>query len=336
MRTKRGDREDTMRSATSARRSLALICTLAMFVPGASAQNWPSRPVTVVVPFPAGGNVDVLARAVAADLSEKLSQQFIVDNRTGAGGNIGGAAVAKAVPDGYTILFGTPGPIATNKLMYKSLPYDPEKDLAPVVLVAKSPLIIVAHPSTPAKDLKEMIAYAKANPDKVNAGHPGNGTLGHITSELLQQHTGIRMAHVPYRGTAPLTTDVLGGQVHVATDFMPTYVPLVNDGKLRALAVTSSERAPELPNVMTVQEAGFPGFEATAWYAIVAPAGTPDDIVRKINVLANDYLKSPKGKAQLAQFSMQAAGGTPGDLKAFVASEVAKWGPIVRAANISM
>jgi tripartite-type tricarboxylate transporter receptor subunit TctC len=324
-----------MRFAKPATWSIALIFALALLAP-ASAQKWPTRPVTVIVPFPAGGNVDVLARAVSAELGEKLGQQFIVDNRAGAGGNLGGAAVAKAAPDGYTILFGTPGPIATNKLMYKNLPYDPEKDLTPVVLVSKSPLIIVAHPSTPAKDLKELIAYAKANPDKINAGHPGNGTLGHITSELLQQHTGIRMANVPYRGTAPLTTDILGGQVHIALDFMPTYVALVNDGKLRALAVTSSERAPELPNVMTVQEAGFPGFEATAWYAIAAPVGTPADIVARINALTNDYLKSPKGKAQLAQFSMQAVGGKPEDMKAYVANELAKWAPIIKAANIAM
>jgi tripartite-type tricarboxylate transporter receptor subunit TctC len=318
-------------------RTSLLAVILPLVLPAvALAQAWPSRPVTFVVPFPAGGNVDVLARSVAAELSEKLGQQFIVDNRAGAGGNIGGAVVAKAAPDGYTLLFGTPGPIATNKLMYKSLPYDPEKDLTPVALVAKSPLVIVAHPSTPAKDLKELIAYAKANPGKINAGNPGNGTLGHITSELLQQYTGIKMTQVPYRGTTPLTTDLLGGQVHVGMDFMPTYVPLVNDGRLRALAVTSSERAPELPNVMTVREAGFPGFEATAWYAIVAPAGTPADIVRKINAATNDYLQSQKGKAQLMQFSMQAAGGTPDDLKAYIASELKKWGPIIKAANISM
>jgi tripartite-type tricarboxylate transporter receptor subunit TctC len=323
-----------MRATT--RRTL-LLATAALALPAAArAQAWPARTVTFIVPFPAGGNIDVLARAVAAELSEKLGQQFIVDNRAGAGGNIGGAAAAKATPDGYTMLFGTPGPIATNKLMYKSLPYDPEKDLTPVILVGRSPLIVVAHPTTPAKDLKELIAYAKANPDKLNAGNPGNGTLGHITSELLQQHTGIKMTHVPYRGTPPLTTDVLGGQVHVAFDFMPTYVPLVNDGRLRALAVTSSERAPELPNVMTVQEAGFAGFEATAWYAIVAPTGTPADIVQKVNTFTNAYLKSEKGKAQLVQFNMQPAGGTPDDLKAYIASEQKKWGPVVKAANISM
>jgi tripartite-type tricarboxylate transporter receptor subunit TctC len=314
----------------------ALLALLGLPASEARSQAWPSRPVTMIVPFPAGGNADVLARALAAEFSEKLGQQFLVDNRAGAGGNIGGAAVAKAAPDGYTLMFGTPGPIATNKLMYKNLPYDPEKDLTPVVLVAKSPLIVVAHPSFPAKDLKELIDYAKANADKVNAGNPGNGTLGHITSELLQQHTGIKMVHVPYRGTPPLTTDLLGGQINVGFDFMTTYIPLVSDGKLRALAVTSAERAVQLPNVMTVQEAGFKGFEATAWYAIVAPTGTPANVVEKVNKIANDYLNSPNGKAQLETFAMQAAGGTSDDLRAYIKSELEKWGPIIRAANISM
>jgi tripartite-type tricarboxylate transporter receptor subunit TctC len=315
---------------------LLLAAGIAALSSAATAQTWPTKPVTFIVPFPAGGNIDILARLVAADLTEKLGQQVIVDNRGGAGGNIGGAVAAKAAPDGYTFLFGTPGPIATNKLMYKNLPFDSEKDFQPVILVAKSPLIVAAHPSTPAKDLKELIAYAKANPGKINAGTPGNGTLGHITSELLQQYTGIKMTNVPYRGTAPLTTDVLGGQVDVAMDFMPTYVPLVKEGKLRALAVTSSERAPELPDVMTVAEAGFPGFEATAWYAIVAPTGTPAEIVQKINTLTNNYIKSEKGKARLQEYAMQIAGGTPADLKAYIASEMAKWSPIIKAANISM
>jgi tripartite-type tricarboxylate transporter receptor subunit TctC len=325
-----------MRNLKLTRRSALAAGAVAALSGGARAQAWPARPVTFIVPFPAGGNIDVLARSVAQDFTERLGGQFVVDNRGGAGGNIGGAVVAKATPDGYTILFGTPGPIATNKLMYKNLPFDSEKDFTPVALVASSPLIIVAHPKVPAKDLNELIAYAKSNPGKLNAGNPGNGTLGHITSELLQQHTGTKMTHVPYRGTAPLTTDVLGGQVDVAMDFMPTYVPLVNDGKLKALAVTSAKRSEQLPNVMTVQEAGFAGFEATAWYAMVAPTGTPPDIIAKLNAGANTYLQSTKGKAHLAQFGMQAAGGTPQDLKAYINAELAKWGPIIKAANITM
>ena len=191
---------------------------------GADAQQWPDRPVTFIVPFPAGSAVDALARVIANAASESLGKQFVVDNRAGAGGNIGGAAAAHAAPDGYTFLFGTPAPIAMNKLMYKGLSYDSEKDFTPVVLVAKSPLIIAAKLDFPAKTLGELIDYAKANPGKVNVGHPGNGTLGHITSELTQQSAGVKMTNVPYRGTAPLTTDLLGGQVDIAMDFMPTYV----------------------------------------------------------------------------------------------------------------
>jgi tripartite-type tricarboxylate transporter receptor subunit TctC len=302
----------------------------------AKAQAWPSRYVTMIVPFPAGGPTDALARAVAAELSSKLGQQFVVENRGGAGGNIGGGAVAHASPDGYTILFGTPGPIAMNKLMYKKMAYDAEKDFAPVALIAKSPLIIVASPKTPFNTIKELAAYAKANPGKVNCGFPGNGTLGHITSLLLQKQLGINFTGVPYRGTAPLAVDVLGGQVDLGMDFMSTYVPLVKAGKLKALAVTSATRAANLPEAMTVQEAGFPGFEATAWYALVAPAGTPAAIIDKINAASNAFLAGDKGKQVLLTFGMQAAGGTPADMKSYIASELTKWAPIIKDANISI
>ncbi len=303
---------------------------------GAVAQEWPSRPVIMIVPFPAGAAVDTLARATAVALSENLGKQFIVDNRTGAGGNIGGAAVAKAAPDGYTLLFGTPAPIAMNRLMYKGLSYDSERDFTPVVLVAKSPLIIASKADFPAKTLGELFAYARQNPGKVNVGHPGNGTLGHITSALTQQLAGVEMTNVPYRGSAPLTTALLGGQVDVAMDFMPTYVPHVTDRRIRALAVTTSQRATQLPDVPTVQEAGLKGFEATAWYAIVAPTGTPRDIVIKVNKVVNGFLKGPKGKAVLEQNALQSVGGSPEDLKTFIAGELAKWRPVIEAAKITM
>jgi tripartite-type tricarboxylate transporter receptor subunit TctC len=317
-------------------RTLVLALVSALALPTAAlAQAWPTRPITMIVPFPAGGNADVLARALAPELSEKLGQQVVVDNRTGASGNIGGAAAAKATPDGYTFMFATTGPIATAKLLYKNLAYDPEKDLAPVILMAKAPLIAAANPAFPAKDLKELIAYAKANPGKVNVGTPGNGSLGQLASELLQQHTGTKMTHVPYRGSAPVMTDLIGGQLDVSFDFMPTYIPLVNDGRVRALAITSSARIAALPNVMTVQEAGFAGFEATGWFAIVAPTGTPAEAIAKVNAIANDWLKGPKGKAQLEMFAMQAAGGTPEDLRAYVKEELTKWAPIIAAANLA-
>ena len=302
----------------------------------AAAESWPDRPVTFVVPFPAGAAVDALARAVANELSEKFGKQFIVDNRAGAGGNLGGASVARSPADGYTWLFGTPAPIALNKLMYKGLAYDSERDFIPVILVAKSPLVITSKLDFGPKTLAELIAYAKQNPGKVNVGHPGNGTLGHITSALIQQFAGIDMTNVPYRGSAPLMTDLLGGQIDVAMDFMPSYVPLVTGGKVRALAVTTSARAAQLPDVPTVREAGFGNFEATAWYAVVAPTGTPPEIVAKLNGAVNSFITSDKGKAVLEQNALQGVGGTPEDLKAFVAGELAKWGPVITAAKITM
>lgn len=303
---------------------------------GAVAQEWPNRPVTMIVPFPAGAAVDTLARAVAQALSEKFGKQFIVDNRAGAGGNLGGTAVAKAAADGHTFLFGTPAPIALNKFMYKGLAYDSERDFMPVVLVAKSPMIITATSGFPAKTLPDLIAYAKQNPGKVNVGHPGNGTLGHITSALIQQFAGVDMTNVPYRGSAPLITDLLSGQIDIAMDFMPTYLPLIADGKIRPLAVTTSRRVSQLPDVPTVQEAGFSGFEATAWYAIVAPTGTPPEIVAKMNQAVNAFLKSDRGKTVLAQNSLQGVGGAPEDLKAFIDGERAKWRPVIEAAKIAM
>jgi tripartite-type tricarboxylate transporter receptor subunit TctC len=318
--------------------SVGLVGLALAFAPchDAAAQKWPDHPVTMIVPFPAGSAVDTLARAIANNLSENLGKQFIVDNRAGAGGGIGANVVAKATPDGYTLLFGTPAPIALNKLMYKNLAYDPERDFMPVVLAAKAPLMVATRLDFPAKNFAELIAYAKANPEKVNVGHPGNGTLGHITSELIQQFTGVKMTNVPYRGTAPLTTDLLGGVVDVAMDFMPTYVQLAETGKINVLAVTTGERAEQMPNVPTVQQSGFKGFEASAWFAMVAPTGTPKEIVATLNDVINAFLKSDKGKALLAQNALQPVGGTPDDLKAFIASEVAKWKPVIEAAKITM
>jgi tripartite-type tricarboxylate transporter receptor subunit TctC len=314
--------------------SCALLASLSVLSFGtAIAEDWPARNVTMIVPFPAGGSADILARAVAQELTEKLGKPFVIENRGGAGGNIGAAVVAKAKPDGYTILFTTPAPISLNKLMYRNMPYDPETDFEPVVLVAKSPLIIVAK-GDGFSDLKEMIAFAKENPGKINVGHPGNGTLGHITSELLQQMTGVKITNIAYRGSAPLMTDLLGANIDVAIDFMPSYVPLILDAKLKPLAVTTASRSSQLPNVPTANEAGLPGFEASAWYAVAVPKNSPDEVVRRINGVVNAWLATEKGKALLEQNAMQGAGGSPGDLKAFMASELNKWGPLIKAAKI--
>jgi tripartite-type tricarboxylate transporter receptor subunit TctC len=299
----------------------------------ATAEEWPARSVTMIVPFPAGGSADILARAVAQELSEKLGKPFVIENRGGAGGNIGAAVVAKAKPDGYMVLFTTPAPVALNKLMYRNMPYDPETDFEPVILIAKSPLIIAAKAGG-FSELKDMIAFAKENPGKINVGHPGNGTLGHITSELFQHMTGVKVTNIAYRGTAPLMTDLLGANIDVAMDFMPAYVPLILDGKLKPIAVTSASRSSQLPNVPTANEAGLPGFEASAWYAIVMPKNAPNEVQRRINETVNAWLASEKGKALLEQNGMQGVGGSAADLSAFITSELNKWGPLIKAAKI--
>lgn len=324
-----------MRNATriSGLVAAALIAT-ACQTAHVSAQTWPSRPVTMVVPFTAGTTSDILARGLAQHLSEALGQPVVIDNRGGAGGNIGGAVVARAAHDGYTILFATTGPAATNKLMYQNMPFDPEKDFAPIALVGKSPILITARANAPFSTLKDFIAYAKANPDKTNGGFPGNGTLGHITGVLLQSTAGVKFGMIQYRGSGPIIADLIGGNIDVAMDSMAAYVPAVHAGQIKALAIAGSQRWSKLSDVPTASESGLPGFEASVWYALFAPAGTSPEIVAKLNASANDYLKSEKAKTFFDNLGVQIAGGTPDDLKAFTASEVKKWSPIIKAADI--
>jgi tripartite-type tricarboxylate transporter receptor subunit TctC len=299
-----------------------------------AAQEWPARPVTMVVPFTSGTTSDVVARALMDHLSKAIGQPIVIDNRGGAGGNIGAGMVAKAKPDGYTILLATTGPAATNKLMYKTMTFDPQRDFADIVLVGKAPVIIVARPNGPANSLQGLIGYAKANPDKVTAGFPGNGTLGHITGKLLQERSGIKFAETQYRGSTPIITDLLGGHIDIAMDSMAAYVPQVQDGKLRALAVASSRRFAGLPDVPNASEAGLPGFEASVWYAMLAPTGTPAPVIAKLNAATNDLLKTAQAKELFEKLGIDMAGGTPNDLRTFVSSEIEKWAPIIKSANI--
>jgi tripartite-type tricarboxylate transporter receptor subunit TctC len=295
---------------------------------------WPSRPVTVIVPFAAGGGADLVARGIAEHLTGAMGQSFVIDNRGGAGGNLGGAAAAKAAPDGYTLFFGSTGPAATNTLMYKNLSFDPRRDFAPIVLVGKTPVIIVGRPDAPFNDLKELIAYAKANPGKLTAAFPGNGTLGHITGVLLQQQAGLDMKHVQYRGGGAIINDLLGGHIDVSMDAMTPYVPLSQEGKLRALAVSTTVRAKQLPDVPTVSESGLPGFDASVWYCLLAPTGVPGDVIAKLNAGVNAFLKTPKADQLFDQLAAIVGGGTPAELKAFIDGEIEKWGPVVKAAKI--
>jgi len=327
----------TWRGLTHSLMAAAALASLAVNAAAetTSPQPWPNRHLTIVVPFPAGGPTDVLARALAADLSDKLRQQIVVENRSGAGGNVGNAAVAKAAPDGYTILLGTTSTV-NNRFMYRNLPFDTDRDLAPVVLISKTPIVLVASLATGLKTLDALIARAKANPGKINFGSPGHGTAAHITAELLQSLAGFKMTHVPYRGSAPMIADLLGNQIDVVTDLLPTQIPQLKAGKYAGLALTGSARSAALPDLPTVAESGFPGFEATSWNALLMPTGTPPEVIGRLNVLVDAYLKSDTGRQVLAKFDMQAGGGTPNDLKAFMAAEVAKWGPIIKAAKITI
>lgn len=313
---------------------IAAAANVCVASPSAAQSAWPNRAITLVVPFTAGTTSDVIARGLVEHLAASLAQPVVIDNRGGAGGNIGGQVVAKAAPDGYTLLFATTGPAATNKLMYKDMPFDPERDFVPIVLIGKSPIIMVARADAPFSTLKELIDYAKSNPNKLTAGYPGNGTLGHITGELLQGTAGIKFAHAQYRGSPPIIADLIGKHIDIGMDSMAAYVTNVQGGKIKALAMAGNKRWSRLPNVPTASESGLPGFEASVWYALLAPKGTPPEILAKLNAATNQYLASDKARAALDTLGVEIAGGTPEDLKAFRAQEIKKWSPIIKQANI--
>jgi tripartite-type tricarboxylate transporter receptor subunit TctC len=290
---------------------------------------WPERPVKLIVPFPAGGSADVVGRIFAKVFSEKLGQPFVVENRAGANGNLGAASVATAAPDGYNLLFTTTGPLVFNKVIYRqSTTFDPAKDFTPIVEVTQLPLIIAANSTLQARNFQEMVAYAKANPGKITFASSGNGSMGHLTADLLETNLGFTMTHVPYRGSAPAMNDLLGGQVNIVFDLASTYAEQVKAGTLRALAITDTKRWPLLPDVPTLAEAGMPNFEATGWIAIVGPAKLPDNIVAKVNKVANDFVSSKEGRELMDKMGMVPAGGTPDQLRTFMASELVKWTPV--------
>jgi tripartite-type tricarboxylate transporter receptor subunit TctC len=302
--------------------------------PSVPAAEWPTRPVTVLCPFAAGTSTDTLMRLINASLSQRFGQNFIVEDRPGATGNIAAGAVARAEPDGYTLFIGTVGPIVNNKFLYKALDFDPDRAFTPIGLLASSPLIVVGSPKLPVKNLNELVAYAKDHRGPLDAGTVGVGSQAHITIALLNKVAGIDIGHVPYRITSQALPDLASGDLQLSVQYVPTFVPNVQSGMLTGLAVTSPKRMPELPDVPTVAEQGFPGFEAIGWSALFAPAGTPADIVAKINQGVNDFLHSDAGRDQLAKIWMTPLGGTPRELADYIAKENAKWGPIIRDANI--
>ena len=296
----------------------------------ALAQSYPSRPVRLVVPFPAGGTTDILARAMAEKLSGALGQQFVVDNRPGAGGNIGSDIVAKSQSDGYTLLMGTVGTHAINPSLYPKMPYDHVKDFVPVVLVAGVPNVLVVNPTVPAKTVAELIALAKEKPGTINFASSGNGTSIHLSGELFKLLAGVQIAHVPYKGSAPALTDLIGGQVQIMFDNLPSALPHIKGGKLRALAVTSSKRAPALPDLPTIAESGVAGFEASSWFGILAPAATPRDIVQRINAEANKALHAPDMREKLLAQGAEAVGNSPEFFADYIRTETVKWAKVVK------
>ena len=297
---------------------------------------FPSKPITIIVPFSAGGTTDILARVVGLHMGTDLGQPVVVDNRAGAGGNIGGQAAARAPADGYTLFMGTVGTHAINQSLYKKMPFDPIKDFAPLSRVAMVPNLLVVNPGQPYKSVKELIAYGKANPGKINFGSSGNGSSIHLSGELFKQMTGVDMQHVPYRGSAPAVSDLLGGQISVMFDNMPSAFQHVKGGKLRALAVTTAKRSPALPDVPTIAEAGVPGYEATSWFGLLAPAGTPAPIVAKLNAAILKALADPEVKKKLAEQGAESHGEKPEEFAAFIKSETAKWGKVVKESGASL
>ena len=301
----------------------------------ALAQGYPSKPVRVIVPYPPGGPTDIVARTVSQKLAEQTGQSFVVENRAGAGGNLGAEAVARAQPDGYTLLVATTAH-AINPSLFRSMTYQLTKDLAPVSLLTSGPLVIVASPGLPASSVAELIALAKAKPGSLNYASSGNGQSTHLAAELFNSQAGIRMTHLPYKGSAPALADVMAGQASLMFDTMLSAMPHVRSGKLRALAVTSAARSPAAPEVPTVAESGLPGYEAIAWNGLMVPAGTPAETVARLSALVRTALEQPEVKERFANQGFAAAWMQPDAYGRFLQAEIDKWAAVVKASGATV
>jgi len=315
--------------------TLAAVALSSAMTTTASAQDtYPNKPIKVVVPFPAGGATDILTRAITEKLAQRIGQPVIIENRPGAGANIGAATVAKAAPDGYTLLMGSIGSHSISVTYHKDPGYNLEKDLMPITAAGTLSNIVVVGNEVPAKNLAELVAYAKANPGKLTCGSSGTGGLIHLTCEMFKSTAGIDVLHVPYKGTSFLMPDLISGRVTMALDTLPPYLSMLKDKKVRALAITTAKRSPLIPDVPTVAESGYPGFESVASYGFFAPAGTPKPIIDKLNKEINAVLLDPQLKENLLAQGIDLEGSTPEALQAFVKGEIEKWARVMKTSNI--
>jgi tripartite-type tricarboxylate transporter receptor subunit TctC len=312
---------------------LALACAAAAPV---AAADYPTKPITLIIGFAPGGPSDVMARILTRKAEELLKQTLVIENRPGAGGSIAGTAVARAAPDGYTILLATGSLLAINVSLYKNLGYDPEKDFEPITFLGTQTNVLYLHPSVPAKSLSELIAHAKANPGKLSFGSGGNGTPAHLAGELLKIEAKIDITHVPFRGTGPSLQNVIAGHVPMAFNPPTPLIPHIQSGAIRALAITTLKRTAALPDVPTIAESGFPGFEATTWHGLVAPAGTPKDVLATLNRAFVATLNDPGVRKQLTDLGVDVAPGTPDEFRAYIKSEIPKWANIVKASGAKL
>ena len=314
----------------------ALVVALSQFVllAPASAQNYPERVVRIVNPYPPGGSVDITARMLAGKLSDNLGHQFIVENRTGAGGNTGSDGVAKSEPDGHTLLFTAPGPLVVNQTLYTNgLPFDPAKDFAPIAIFALTPIVLMVNPKIPAANVQELIAFAKANPGKVNFGSAGMGSIPHLSGELFKFMSKTDITHVPYRGTGPAMNDLVGGHIQMFFDLLPGSLPQISTGNVRALANAGLKRPAALPNLATVAEQGLPGFESASWVALVAPVKTPPAVLAKLRDEVGKAIASPDIAARLRELGSEPGTAVETDVRAFLQTETKKWAEVIRVSG---
>ncbi len=314
--------------------SLTGLLACALLATSALAQSYPNKTVKLVVPFPPGGGNDVIARIIGQKLTAKLGQSFVIENKAGANGIVGLTAVKQATPDGYTLGIAAAGPMAVNPALYDKLPYDPVKDFEPITNMVIYPLLLVTHPSLPVKTMKEFLALAKQKPDTINYASPGSGNSGHLAGELLNAMAKVKTVHVPYKGQGPAMTDLLAGQVQALYSSIPSVLPYVEQGRLNALGIGSTKRLSSMPQVPTIAESGVPGYEAYSWIGIVAPPGTPKDIVAKLNKEITEILRQKDVEDDLLRQGAIPAGDTPEKFAVFIKDEIVKWGGVVKSANI--